>query len=122
MTELRKGDKVSVTGTVKYTPDAGERVFVAVKGGTVDLWVDQSEVKLVQAKFEVGDKIAFVARQNEHGGDVQMKGEILAISGEHAWIEYANGEYYTRTFSSIERLPDEEPEAVEPGTAAGSLD
>jgi hypothetical protein len=118
MTELRKGDKVSVTGTVKYTPDKGERVFVKIDGSHEELWTEQSAVKLVQAAFEVGDRVGW-------DNDAEYIGEILAISGGHAWIEYANGEYCTRTFSSIERLPDEAeaaPEEVEPRTAAGSLD
>jgi hypothetical protein len=144
MTELRKGDKVSVTGTIKYPPDKDERVFIKIDGSHEDLWVRKSLVTLVQAQFEVGDRVGWEYHTTSFAG------EIIATSGEHAWIEYNNGEYCTRTFSSIEHLPDE-PEAApdeeapqpvddgscdplygermdsadmgeEPRTAAGSLD
>jgi len=129
MTELRKGDKVSVTGTVKYTPDKGERVFVTIEGAHTELWAAQSAVKLVQSAFEVGDRVGW--------GQPMLTGEIIAINNEHAWIDYGGGNYCTRTFGSIERLPELEaaPDEtlalanahldgypVEPRTAAGSLD
>ena len=114
MTELRKGDKVSVTGTVKYTPDAGERVFVIIDGSHEELWCAQTAVKLVQAKFEVGDRVCWGMTASD-GAGMATTGEILAISGEHAWIEHSNGEYCTRHFGSITRLPDEEPNVAEAG-------
>lgn len=118
--KLRKGDKVSVTGIVKYEPASDDRVFIRIDGSYEDLWVKPDLVKLVQAQFDVGDRVGF-----DINGAVHVEGEILSTSGEHAWIEYSTGEYCTRHFGSIERLPEEPeaaPEVVEPRTAAGSLD
>ncbi len=107
--ELRKGDKVSVTGTVKYTPTKGERVFVKIEGSHEELWCSPDAVKLVQAKFDIGDRVGF------DYGPSTMDGEILAVSGEHAWIDLGTGEYCTRHFGSITRLPEPaEPDVVEP--------
>ncbi len=97
--ELRKGDKVSVTGTVKYTPDKNERVFVVIEGAHQELWCAQSAVKMVQAAFEVGDRVCW-------GDTSPFVGEIIAVSGEHAWIDWGDGNYCTRTFGSITRLPE----------------
>jgi hypothetical protein len=133
MMNLRKGDKVSIIGTIKYDPKEDERVFVTVIGSHEDLWTKVSNVTLVQAKFEVGDRVGWddCGKYSDGKG---CEGEILAISGEHAWIEFNDGCYCTRHFGAIYRAPEKVDETlalanahldgypVEPRTAAGSLD
>ena len=96
--QLRKGDKVSVIGTVKFDQKGDDRIFVKIDGSHEDLWVAPSVVKLVQQMFEVGDRVCW--------GAPAMDGEIIAISGDHAWIELAGENYCTRHFGSITRLPE----------------
>lgn len=90
----RKGDIVSVLATVKHdADDSKERLFLDVNGSHETLWLKPHEVTLVAPNFQVGDGVIW-----EDG-----LGEILAISGDHAWIEYGNGNYCTRMLGSIKR-------------------
>lgn len=95
---LRKGDKVGMTGTVQFSPDDDEEmVFVNINGVTAH--VKQSDVSLVEPVFKIGDSVSF------EGG---YSGIILAISGLHAWVDLENGNYATRTLTSMTREPPAE--------------
>lgn len=92
--QYRKGDIVTMRGTVKHDSDGTkERLFIDVIGGHETLWLAPKDITLIQPHFEVGDGVLW-----ENG-----LGEILAISGDHAWIEYGNGNYCTRMLSTIQR-------------------
>ena len=101
--QLRKGDKVSVIGTVKFDPDGKERIFVTVDGSHDDLWLDPKFVKLVQAKFEVGDEVEWAGMEDEP--ETICKGTIQALDDTHAWIKMDDGDYCTRRLGSINRTP-----------------
>lgn len=103
--EFRKGDVVSFLGTVKHdADDSKERVFIDVTGSHDTVWLKPEDITLVKARFDVGDRVCWGERLPDGAGGVNV-GEIIAISGEHAWIEYGAGEYCTRRFGAIDRLP-----------------
>jgi hypothetical protein len=100
----RKGDRVSIVGTIKHTPATGERVFMELPDYHTDIWVSQDVVTLVQADFEVGDKCSW----GNDGTDTYREGTILAISDGHAWIDLGGGNYFTRMLTTIERVDSDD--------------
>lgn len=103
--QFRKGDIVSVQGTVKYPSDGDDRIFIEVDGNAVDLWLKPGMLTLVRAKFDVGDRVCWTAPHPAVPGKVII-GEIIGISGDHAWIDLEDGNYCTRHFGAIDRIPD----------------
>ena len=107
--KYRKGDKVSIVGTVKHTPDDGERVFIELPDYHSDIWINQESVKLVQANFEVGDKCRWDGLDKcRWDGLIADCATVLAISDGHAWIDMGGGNYCTRMLTTIERVDDDE--------------
>ena len=98
---LRKGDRVSIVGTIKHNPDGKEKIFIELPDYHSDIWVSQNVVMLVQAYFEVGDQCTF------RSDSEPFSGTILAINDGHAWIDLGGGSYCTRMLTSIERVDDE---------------
>src|ERR1700743_1423701 len=81
MIRFRKGDIVSIHGTISHTIDDGEeRVFVKLPDSHSDLWIKHQHVTLVATVFEVNDRVTW-------DGDAENNGVILAISDGHAWID-----------------------------------
>jgi hypothetical protein len=110
MQTFRKGDIVTVRGTVEYDYGAAEDklLFIKVPGfyQSVALSPDQwknAGLALVQPRFDVGDDV----RWSDRGGNVAGQGTILAISNDHAWIDIGGGGYCTRMLGTIERVPAE---------------
>lgn len=106
----RKGDKVSILGIVQYPPhytDSPEdkRVSIKVVNSFETLWMKPEDVTLVTPLFEVGDKCTWGGAPGSPPTE-PMRGTILAISGENAWIDMG-GVYVTRLLTSIERVDDE---------------
>lgn len=102
---FRKGDTVSVRGTVKYSYDEGDndkRVFVDVIGSHETLWIKPEDLTLVSQVFEVGDSVRWPI--NVEGAAPFLYGTVLAIANDHAWIEFGSCEYCTRLLTSIERV------------------
>ena len=104
--KFRKGDIVSLRGTVKHNfdPCDGEkdtRVFVDIVGSHETIWIKPEDLKLIQQVMEVGDSVRWPHHVH---ADKFLYGVILAISDGHAWIDYGIGEYCTRTTTSIERV------------------
>ena len=100
--KFRKGDIVSLRGTVKHNFDPYDcekdtRVFVDIVGSHETIWIKPEDVTLVQPMFEIGDQV----RWDEHGA-----GTIVAINDGHAWIGMESGDYCTRLLTAIERMPD----------------
>lgn len=112
--QFRKGDVVSVNGTVEYDFNGGDSddklLFIKVSGhfqtmGLTPDYFDGAGLKLVQATFEIGDDVSWPTEASQVGGGV-----ILSISNGHAWIELGGGDYCTRTLTSLTRnevKPDE---------------
>jgi hypothetical protein len=102
---FRKGDTVSLRGTVKhdFSPDGKDgdkRVFVDLIGTHETVWIKPEDLTLVGQMFEVGDSV----RWQNAGEELFLYGVILAISDGHAWIDYGQGEYCTRMLTSVERV------------------
>lgn len=103
MQTYRKGDVVSVQGTVEYDHEGDELLFFKVPGyfQSVSLMPNQwdgANLKLVQAALEVGDGVMW-----DNG---ERSGEILAIANGHAWIDMGGGDYCTRLLTAIDRIPN----------------
>lgn len=112
---FRKGDIVSVRGTVEYDCDTDdELLFIKVPGFyqsvalSPDYW-NGAGLTLVQPRFDVGDEVFW----QDGVGNIAGRGTILAISDGHAWIDMGCGAYCTRMLSTIERAPlKEDPDAT----------
>ena len=99
MTKFKKGDVVSLQGTIKHDQgDEEKNIFVDVIGAHDTLWMKPQDMTLVQPFFEVGDAVCW--------GD-QGSGIVHAINDGHAWIGMASGDYCTRLLSTIQRVPTE---------------
>jgi hypothetical protein len=103
---FRRGDKVSIVGTVKHNfttdqADPDKRVFVDVDGTHETIWIKPDCVTLKQSHFEVDDRCTWE-------GWTDDPGTILAISEGHAWIDMGGGSYCTRLLTTIERVDDDE--------------
>ncbi len=99
---FRKGDTVSLQGTVKHNFDATDtdkRVFVDVVGSHETLWLKPDDITLVRYAFEVGDSARWLVEENTY-----QYGTILAINEGHAWIDMGGGDYCTRLLTAIERV------------------
>jgi hypothetical protein len=103
----RKGDKVSIVGTVKYTSDGKEKIFIELPDYHTDIWVRPDVVTLVQADFEVGDKCTW-PNLDEPIGENKHTGTVLAVSDGHAWIDRGSGDYCTRILTTIERVDSDD--------------
>lgn len=96
---FRKGDQVSICGVVKHDQDGDEEnIFVDIVGSYETLWMKPENVKLVQAKFECGDRVIW--------GDSDCQGEIVSINDGYAWIIMHAGIYCTRHVGTIDRMPE----------------
>lgn len=102
MMKFRKGDVVSVTGTVEYDFGAdGEKVlFVKIKGHYQALTLspdnfDDINLSLVRPRFDVGDRVEW---PGAHGF-----GEIVAIHDGAAWIKQDDAGYETCCLGSLSR-------------------
>lgn len=110
--KFRKGDVVSICGTVEYdhgTGDDTDMLFIKIKGHYTSLGLtpdhfDETKLTLVLPRFDVGDSVCFKIGADEN----YVYGVILAISDGHAWIDYQSGDFCTRTLTSIERVPIED--------------
>lgn len=80
MASFRKGDKVSVTATVKYRYDDGNvgDVYLDIDGHYQSISIPASKLTLVQANFQVGDWVKW--------GDGLKSGQILALNESLAWV------------------------------------
>ena len=100
--KYRKGDKVSVTGTVTHDQREDKEVFVRLDGYYTDIMLPAANFTLVQPRFDVGDTVVLA-----EGPCQGQRGEILAMQNDHAWIDLGGGDYCTRMLSSIKRVEPE---------------
>lgn len=97
MSKFRKGDIVSIRAVVKYDQDGDGEVFVRPDEYYTDLVLPVSAIIMHAQDIREGDCVRW-------DGIGQSHGTVLAINGGHAWIDLHNGDFCTRTFSSVERV------------------
>lgn len=107
MNKFRNGDRVSIEAVVSsdYTHEGKIKIRVEPY---YDIFVATINLKMVQPVFAVGDMV----QCPEKGTDAA---EILAVSGDHLWVSFGNGNYATWWASLVERV---EPEPVTEAEAA----
>lgn len=109
MVTFRKGDLVSVSGQIVGRPidfDVEMKVRVHIDPYH-EIWVPTTIVTMARPNFEVGDRVEW-----KSAGDY-YRGEVLAISGEHLWIDRGEGNYATVWTGLATRLdPEPEPKHV----------
>lgn len=99
MTEFRKGDVVTVQGTVEY--HYGLDVEVKIEGNdskAVSLRPEQ--LTLVRRDFNVGDRVI--------GGGIyySVLGAIVAIDNNAAWIRDDDGDFWKIPISLLRHRPN----------------
>lgn len=106
--KFRKGDIVSIQGSVKYDT-AEDDTFVSVWiGATADTVMPKpSELTLVRQKIEIGDMVSFTLPPIGRDPEGVRVGRVLAISNDHLWLDLGGGEYCTRLSDKVERLEAE---------------
>ena len=96
MQTFKRGDVVSVKGTVRWDPAADDTyVYLRLEGGGSETSVKMEDVTLVQARFDVGEEVRYQ----------RARATIKAIVGDHAWIEYADGPQEVVPLRGLERVP-----------------
>jgi hypothetical protein len=101
--KFRKGDKVSIIGTVKHDCDDDDNsVAVDLKGHYQTLWAEVAIVDLIEPKFIVGDRVSM---------DGIRSATVRAISLDgFLWVQDRNGSLFTWSADGVSR---EEPEQVD---------
>ena len=104
----KKGDIVSILGTLMFDQDKDDpegRIHIDIIGSFEKLWIEPKHLTLVTPLFEVGDKCKWGGAPGSPPTE-PMRGTILAISGDFAWIDMGTA-HCTRPLTSIERVDDE---------------
>lgn len=111
MTKFRKGDRVTIEATVDGSSALSDdelRVKIdGMRGSGPHYYAKINGITLKTAKFEVGDLIDWTV------GDTIHRGEILAVSGDHAWVDRGAAEYSTVYLPTATRVEDEPEETAE---------
>jgi hypothetical protein len=102
-TKFRKGDIVSIQGTVRFDKDPeDDHVSIELAGAIGSpVWVKPETVTVVQQRIEVGDSVVLIGVFCGDGSEYH--GQILAIFEDHAWVAYGSGEFCTRMLSTLKR-------------------
>ena len=97
--KFRKGDKVTLFGTVKHDCDADEvAVAVDVDGHFSTIWPSLDQVELVSPKLIVGDAVSI------YNSDGILSGKILAISPDgFLWVQDQLGNLMTWSADGVFR-------------------
>lgn len=111
MPKFRKGDRVTIEATVEGSFSLGDdelRIKIDdMWGSGPHYYAKLNDLTLKVAQFEIGDLIDWTFR------DTIYRGEILAISNEHAWVDRGDGQYSTIWLSNATRVDDEPEETSE---------
>jgi len=97
-TKFRKGDIVSIQGTVRFSPDEGdEHISLEIANAIGSpIWVKPEAATLVLARIEVGDKVW------TYDLGYECLGELVAIRNGKAWVEI-DAIMYTYAVSDLKR-------------------
>jgi len=120
MTTFRKGDVCTIQvaiDSVIFEANGIKCIRVKIDGEFV--YVDPAALKMVRTQFEVGDRVGW-----KSAGDY-YRGEVLAISGEHLWIDRGEGNYATVWTGLATRLdpdPDFDEIADDPSSPIPDLE
>jgi hypothetical protein len=92
---LRRGDVVSIRGTVKYDVGASdEYVHVQIHDSTIAV-ARMSIADLVAPHIDIGDRVWW------HEGGRKHEGELVSVSGDYVWVKLGDGRPLTRSLSAI---------------------
>lgn len=98
---LRTGDKVTISGTVRYNPSHDGQVFVTYDESEAGfVMVPQSAVIVTQAKIEVGDRIRICRGSGEQYDVVLIEGDAMVCRSEFGHLTILSQASY-----SWERVP-----------------
>ncbi|TPW26849.1 hypothetical protein [Pararhizobium mangrovi] len=92
MSKYRKGDRVTLTGTVEYVLD--EKVRVQLTDSFSDVFVSADAVSMERANFHVGDEVDVAGHY----------WEVLAVANDHLWCVDTAGDYATIQAKCATRL------------------
>jgi hypothetical protein len=98
--KLSRGDIVSVTGTVAYSP-MGDDIAISVRGGT--FYADRGAVELVCPALALDERV-------RHASGTE--GVVKGTDGVSAWVRLSDGSGYA-TYPAADLLriePELEPE------------
>ena len=101
---FRSGDVVSILATVNrhYDHDADSAlanlVTVSIDGQHSSVFVTANKLTLVTPFFSTGDKV-------RKKGHLNVKGEVIAMDGEMAWVRFSDGKRGTVPALEIELDP-----------------
>lgn len=104
MTKFRKGDKVTITGTVRHDFDSADGNYIHVDlngtlGPSTHIFYP-ALVAMKRAHFEPGDMVRWSDSKND---DICI-GEVLAISDDYLWISAKSGLFWTMHVDMVERV------------------
>lgn len=108
MPKIRKGDRISVEGVVRYAPGGLYVTLETEIGNDIMVKADEPSLRLVRAQIEVGDRVSFA-----EVGEERIVGSVLAVADDRAWVHLDNGEFATWWVRKIMRV-DPEPDPIEP--------
>ena len=102
--KFRKGDIVSVQGTVTYVGDGDDDLVHVEIPGSIrsDSYIKADALTVVRQNIIAGDQVEgnFV----DAAGEMQTcTGTAIAISNDHVWIDMGGGDYCTKHISYVKR-------------------
>lgn len=118
MDTFRKGDVCTIEVVVESRFN-DTNVRVRHVDSYTDIHVKPKDLTMVRPQFEVGDRVEW-----KSAGDF-YRGEVLAISGEHLWIDRGEGNYATVWTGLATRLdpdPDFDEIADDPSSPIPDLE
>jgi len=107
--KFRKGDVVSIKGTVKFQTDGNDaNVYLDVDGYYTSISVPAANATLIYPFVAVGEIV--------HNRAKGIKGEVIAANDGALWVREPNGVLSTWRAMDVEIIEETEPEPVEPET------
>lgn len=97
---FRKGDVVSVTGTIKYDQDEEAGVFIDLDGYYSTIMLSPDRVTLLAPRIDVGERVR---------GKNFLEATVLARDVDKLWAKLDDGNYVIWTANEVTIVP---PKAV----------
>lgn len=105
--KYRKGDVVSIKGTVKFEASE-DTLYLDVDGYYTSISVSVENATLVCPFVAPGEKV--------HNRDKALNAEVIATNDGWLWVREPNGVLSTWRAMDVEIIEKPEPEPVEPET------